>query len=522
MSADNNLFNEQELESRIDLIRKHVARPIPKQPWDDNTPALIPFHEATDPDDSRGVGGIIIGSARHAANIPLLQSMNVTAVLNCASGGIARLPVDELRGCGIRYAFTNCRRDSYDYPILHEKKKTGGDNTEESYICSLHLEVASELFVDIRCQNNNNAKQQQRAGQKDTAADATKTAKTPCNILFFCVAGQNRSAALAVATLILHGKPLEECLKHCADKRPFVLENIGFQRQVVELESILHNLKIKGAVIRNQFQSHWILYEQANKSLKALQQTKRLRIAEDQNGIDKKLMAITDRPISNHVARSKSEYDLLAGTKVEIELLIPGLCTMEVRIPRECTIPELKHCLIQHANENLLSHDVHPCQVAKAWVVCASFGHDDMWDIPLEVEAVELKVQLKRIKSMFGLTSRLINGLPHVVWNEKCRFALVIFSVIRLPTELSSKMSTDSSKAMDVDNDDDEQDPALSQDQIPWTFVHEERPGAPATLVSRSCIVRIIASLKYSQHSYTLRSSWKTRYVPRIYALGTL
>lgn len=343
MAADHNhLFNEQDLESRIELIRRHVARPIPTQPWDDNLPALIPFHEPNDPDISRGVGGIIIGSARHASNISLLQSMNVAAVLNCASGGIARLPVDELKECGIRYAFTNCRRDSYDYPILHERKKiiandenNNGVNEEMSYVCSQHLEVASELFCDIRCQNNNNsnAQQQQRTAKQDnTSAETTTTTarNRPCNILFFCVAGQNRSAALAVATMILHGKPLEECLKHCADKRPFVLENIGFQRQIVELETILHNLKTKGAAIRNQFQSHWTLFEQANKSLKALQQAKRIRIAEDVNGFTTKLTSITDRPVSKHVARSKSEYDVLAGTKVEIELLIPGLCTMEV------------------------------------------------------------------------------------------------------------------------------------------------------------------------------------------------
>jgi len=461
-----------DLESRINLIRATVAQPIPKQPWDDKTPALIPFHEPADPDTSRGVGGIIIGSARHASNISLLQSMNVAAVLNCASGGIARLPVDELKDCGIRYAFTNCRRDSYDYPLLHEKKNI---NNEESYVCSQHLEVASQLFCDIRCQNND--ANQHRVGKKDTAA-AVKS--RPCNILFFCVAGQNRSAALAVATMILHGKPLEECLKHCADKRPFVLENIGFQRQIAELESILHKLKTKGAAVRNQFQSHWTLYEQANKSLKALQQAKRIRIADNENGFATKLTSITDRPVLANTPHSKSEYDVLAGVKVEIELLIPGLCTMEVRIPRECTIPELKRCLIQHTNANLLSRDMHPCKVAKAWVVVAMFGYDDMYDIPLEVEAVELKVQLKRIKSMFGLTSRIINGLPHVVWNERCRFALVIFSVVRLPTQIASKMSTDSLKAMD---DQDDEDPALSPDQVPWTFCHEERSGAPSTFL---------------------------------------
>ena len=35
------------------------------------------------------------------------------------------------------------------------------------------------------------------------------------NVLFFCVAGQNRSATLAVAVQILHGKKLEEILTVC-------------------------------------------------------------------------------------------------------------------------------------------------------------------------------------------------------------------------------------------------------------------------------------------------------------------
>ena len=78
-----------------------------------------------------------------------------------------------------------------------------------------------------------------------------------------------------------------------------------------------------------------------------------------------------------------------------------------MRIPLECTIPTLKKYLVQHANENLLRHDEQPAKVAKAWVVLAMFGYDDMYDIPLEVEAVEMKEILKRMKKMFGLTARL-------------------------------------------------------------------------------------------------------------------
>ena len=35
------------------------------------------------------------------------------------------------------------------------------------------------------------------------------------NVFFFCVAGQNRSATLAIAVQILHGKALEEVLQLC-------------------------------------------------------------------------------------------------------------------------------------------------------------------------------------------------------------------------------------------------------------------------------------------------------------------
>ena len=88
---------------------------------------------------------------------------------------------------------------------------------------------------------------------------------------------------------------------------------------------------------------------------------------------DKKLVSLTSRPLES-LLHSKSEHDLIEGTKVEIELLIPGLCTMEVRIPKKCTIPTLKEYLVRHANENLLRHDYHPAKIAKAWLILAMFG----------------------------------------------------------------------------------------------------------------------------------------------------
>ena len=83
-------FDEEHLQSRLEVIRQYVSKPIPTQPWDDNTPAVVPFHDDDEQNNNEdmttlsGGGGIIIGGARHAANIPLLQSLNVTAVLNCA------------------------------------------------------------------------------------------------------------------------------------------------------------------------------------------------------------------------------------------------------------------------------------------------------------------------------------------------------------------------------------------------------------------------------------------------------
>ncbi len=354
------LFDEEHLQSRLEVIHQYVAQPIPQQPWDDNEPALIPFrnHTGSDHDDVgdgaanvESDGGIIIGSARHAANIPLLKSLNVTAVLNCASGGIARLPVDELEENGIRYAFTNCRQDSYTYPILHNKEQVIvrpdklensiiGKKTvfEERIIPSQHLEVSNSLFLDICCG---------RGG----------------NVLFFCLAGQNRSAALAAATLMLHGMALESVLKYCAQQRPFVLENLGFQRQLVELEAIIDKL-LNGPLatrqeMRLRFKSYYNLIQQArSSSLSTINQSKRVR----------------------------TMIDGKTGATVEIELLIPGLCTMEVSIPVESTIRNVKKCLMHHVNDNLLRHDDCPAQIAKAWLVLAMFGSDDMYDLPLEGE----------------------------------------------------------------------------------------------------------------------------------------
>jgi len=142
--------------------------------------------------------------------------------------------------------------------------------------------------------------------------------------------------------------------------------------------------------------------------------------------------------------------------QVEIELLIPGLCTMDVKIPVKSSIDQIKKCLINHVNQQLLSSENKT--VNKSWTVLAMFGHDTMYDLPLETDAVELRVQHQRLREMFGL--EVVNGA--VEWNANCRFALVIIS-INFQREGRTY-------------------------QEPWTFEHTERPGAKATLLENNLV----------------------------------
>lgn len=222
---------------------------------------------------------------------------------------------------------------------------------------------------------------------------------------------------------MLVGYSLEEILKTLSKVRPFVLENEGFQRQLVELEAMLNG-------------SH----------------NKRMRISED-------LEVFTfATPVHNLLKRS-SAMNLQLGV-AEIELLIPGLCTMEVRIPKESSISNVKELLVQHANEFLFAFSETPVTVAKSWVVLAMFGYDDMYDFPLEKEAIEVSVQLDLIQRLFGLQVFTPENSTeqYVRWTSKCRFALVIFSVHK-PNSVGETY------------------------EQPWTFVHQERPGAPATFL---------------------------------------
>ena len=89
------LLSPEELESRLTFLRKRVAQPFVRG-FADPQPAVLR-------------GGVLIGNKYHAADVPNLVRLGVTAVLNCASGGISRLPVDRMEEQGIRYQFTNGR-----------------------------------------------------------------------------------------------------------------------------------------------------------------------------------------------------------------------------------------------------------------------------------------------------------------------------------------------------------------------------------------------------------------------------
>jgi protein-tyrosine phosphatase len=411
-------ITNQELEDRLIIIRQQVAQPYTRG-FADPQPAIL-------------TGGVLIGSKYHAADVSNLKALGVTAVLNCASGGISRLPVDLLEEEGIHYRSTNVRCDDYDYPILHNAK---------TWQVSAHLQVARKLY------------QEQVVDKKG-------------KILFFCVAGMNRSTCLGIAALLLYGYDLQPAISECAQQRSFVLENQGFQQQLLELQAFL-------TVSPKSIVGKFTVYDYGAPPLPG-----------------KLVLARTQSMLAR-------EAEL-----VEIELLIPGLCTMDVKVPIWSTIDTVKQCLIDHANRHLLTYDTTNNAtatstnatrrtIAKSWLVLAMFGYDSMYDVPLEIEAIDFQVQLERIQNMFRLGVRKIltpgGASSYLVnWTHKCRFALVIFSIYADPiaieknknivVELEDPTSTTPSTVT----------PTKRRLQQPWTFLHEERPGAPATFLENT------------------------------------
>lgn len=529
------LVSDDIAQPRLDMIRRYVAKPIlPYLQQRLNQGGSLSNSGCGDTDGPPGdpqparVPGsnMYIGNRYHAADVQNLKRLGVVAVLNCASGGISRLPVDRLEAAGIRYAFTNCRQDHYSYPILHDAA-TGGP--------SAHLVAAKELYAAVRgegvvlrgvCRDgsrdgsgsdgsaneDNNGNNSNGSGNDDNGNNNDSNGNGNGNVLFFCVAGQNRSPALALAVLMLYGHSLDDMCQSLATTRPFVLENVGFQWQLVELEHMLHCDSHKSKKLRlTNGDTVYLHGTPPDSPLLMLPAQDTDNFSADQTSVDKNSLeyssTTTSSQLQSSTTRNVRSHSLQDIRTVEIELLIPGLCTMEVDIPVEATIAAIKERLVNHANKYLLSFYASggnggnindgaaptTTRISKSWVVLAMFGYDSMYDFPLEVEAIDLNVQIQRMRSMFHLKVRRNYGGggsdggggigdPIIEWTEKCRFALVILAVQRTATKRQNIPACTSGLGGGMQSDDDE----IVVEERPWTFVHEERLGAPATLLKNT------------------------------------
>lgn len=150
-----------------------------------------PKWAARDESPAQVAPDLFIGSAEHAADLPQLKQLGITAVLNAAPS-VCDDPTDLYEDNGMAYA--ECDAEDFDgYPVLE-----------------CHLPDVTS-FVEA-----------QRSGGGRT--------------LIHCFAGVNRSAALAIALLTLREKrPLLAVAAECFEKRPFILSNESFRKQLVAL-----------------------------------------------------------------------------------------------------------------------------------------------------------------------------------------------------------------------------------------------------------------------------------------------
>ena len=294
---------EEAMEASLAMVQSLANQPVPSS---DPSPGLVGE-------------GLYVGNKFHAADVDLLVALGVTAVLNCAPGGIRSLPIEAYQAQGIEYGFTNVAQDAHDYPILHEPD---GGRSE-------HLAKALAFYERTR-----------RAG--GTA-------------LFFCVAGQNRSATLAVAVQLLAGHSLRFVLTACSASRPFILENPGFQRQLVELEAAVHAAAVHAAA----------------------------------EGGDSKRPRLTER---NEEEGSGEEESV-----VVVELLVPGLSkTFHVPLPCEASVDEARARIINVVDDHLSrgGTGASPRRIGRAWLLFTTYQQTEGCSLVLDDAAVERQVRL--------------------------------------------------------------------------------------------------------------------------------
>jgi len=358
------------MSERLAMVQRLVAQPVP----------------SSDPEPSWIGNSIFVGNKHHAADVAQLCRLGVTAVMNCAPSGIRGLPINDYRERSISYSFTNVAQDAHTYPILHTSPE--GAHSE-------HLEAADAFYQSVLS-----------SGGK---------------AMFFCVAGQNRSAALAVAVQLLHGTSLEEVLQICHRTRPFMLENVGFQRQLIELETAQSG------------QVH---------------PASSMKLARP-----KPLLATSSGPFS-------------ARSEAVVELLVPGLRAFNVAVKAESTIEELRATLTARVNEHIASDEGATSGssqgggdlvVGKAWLVLTCFGVGPELGLLLEEAVVEEAVLFSHLRNAFHLETAEVGGC--VRWNSSCRFELIVFSL-----------------------------ESATREHVPFSFRHQEREGAPGTLLAESII----------------------------------
>ena len=127
-STPTKLWTEEiDYATRFRTIRHWIAQPIDALRDEDGifrdpAPALLQLPTRSESCVGDDDTGVLIGNKYHASNVAQLLELGVTAVLNCASGGISHLPIDDLKENGITYHFTNVRQDDIGVSCLAQTR----------------------------------------------------------------------------------------------------------------------------------------------------------------------------------------------------------------------------------------------------------------------------------------------------------------------------------------------------------------------------------------------------------------
>ncbi|KAL3913188.1 MAG: hypothetical protein SGPRY_008073 [Prymnesium sp.] len=246
----------------------------------------------------------------------------------------------------------------------------------------------------------------------------------------------------------MRGSSLEHVLRRCCLTRPFVLENTGFQRQLIELEARCATLD---------------------------RQHKRPRPAD--GGIGGNGHG-SDDGLSRGGEGLEKDKEVL-----QVELIVPGMRTFSVGIAPSSSIAGVKAAMVGAVNAQLRSEQPG-VRVGASWLVFHTFEADGA--LILEEAAVEPQVQLTRLEFTFGLDVEgdVADANPLVKWGWKSRFELVVFSLVSVDDPESHVPFIFRHKASRQCPSEACPRAAACMHSI---FFHE-RAGAPGTLLARSII----------------------------------